>query len=87
MKFGILFVSHPDTSAEPYPHRDVHARVTREIQEADRLGYDIAWIAEHHFSNTYGILPDPFSYIAYLAPQTERFSPSPEGDGRGYLSP
>jgi alkanesulfonate monooxygenase SsuD/methylene tetrahydromethanopterin reductase-like flavin-dependent oxidoreductase (luciferase family) len=72
MKFGILFVSHPDISAEPYPHRGVHARVTREIQEADRLGYDTAWIAEHHFSNTYGILPDPFAYIAYLAPQTER---------------
>jgi len=72
MKFGILFVSHPDASAELYPHRDVHARVTREIQEADRLGYDIAWIAEHHFSNAYGILPDPFAYIAYLAPQTKR---------------
>ena len=72
MKFGILFVSHPDTTAEPYPHRDVHARVTREVKEADRLGYDTAWIAEHHFSNAYGILPDPFAYIAYLAPQTER---------------
>ncbi|MGB0555542.1 MAG: LLM class flavin-dependent oxidoreductase, partial [Alphaproteobacteria bacterium] len=52
MKFGILFTSHPDIKKEPYPHRDVHERVTRQIVEADRLGYDIAWIAEHHFSNT-----------------------------------
>ncbi len=29
MKFGILFTSHPNTDTEPYPHRDVHARVTR----------------------------------------------------------
>lgn len=71
MKFGILFTSHPDIDKEPYPHRGVHERVTREIIEADRLGYDIAWIAEHHFSNRYGILPDPFAYAAYLADKTE----------------
>ena len=71
MKFGVLFTSHPHTDLEPYPHRDVHARTTAEILEADRLGYDIAWIAEHHFSNGYGILPDPFTYIGYLAAQTE----------------
>ena len=61
MKFGILFTSHPNAETEPYPHRDVHARVTREIQEADALGYDTAWIAERHFSDEDGILPDPFA--------------------------
>lgn len=74
MKFGILFTSHPDISVEAYPHRDVHERVTRAVIEADRLGYDIAWIAEHHFSNKYGILPDPFVYVAYLAAKTERIA-------------
>ena len=72
MKFGILFTSHPNVDREPYPHRDVHARVTSEIVEADRLGFDTAWIAEHHFSNTYGILPDPFSYMGYLSAKTEQ---------------
>lgn len=72
MKFGILFTSHPNIDREPYPHRDVHARVTAEIVEADRLGYDTAWIAEHHFSNQYGILPDPFSYMGYLSAKTEQ---------------
>ncbi len=72
MRFGILFTSHPNIDTEPYPHRDVHARVTAEVIEADRLGFDTAWIAEHHFSNTYGILPDPFAYMAYLAAQTKR---------------
>ncbi len=72
MKFGILFTSHPDIENEPYPHRAVHARVTAQILEADRLGYDTAWLAEHHYSNKYGIMPDPFAYIGYLAAQTER---------------
>lgn len=77
MKFGILFTSHPDPEAEPYPHRDVHARVTREVEAADRLGFDHAWIAEHHFSNTYGILPDPFAYCGYLAARTTRIMLGP----------
>jgi len=72
MEFGILFTSHPNIEAEPYPHRDVHARVTREILAADELGYDIAWIAEHHFSNQYGIMPDVFVYAGYLAALTQR---------------
>jgi alkanesulfonate monooxygenase SsuD/methylene tetrahydromethanopterin reductase-like flavin-dependent oxidoreductase (luciferase family) len=49
MEFGVLFTSHPNHATEPYPHRAVHARVTAEIQAADRLGYDTAWAAEHHF--------------------------------------
>ncbi len=72
MEFGILFTSHPNTEAEPYPHRDVHARVTQQVLRADELGYDYAWVAEHHFSNEYGIMPDVFVYAAYLAALTKR---------------
>jgi hypothetical protein len=42
MEFGILFTSHANMDKEPYPHRDVHARVTREIRRADELGFDTA---------------------------------------------
>jgi alkanesulfonate monooxygenase SsuD/methylene tetrahydromethanopterin reductase-like flavin-dependent oxidoreductase (luciferase family) len=72
MEVGILFTSHPNHATEPYPHRDVHARVTAEIRAADTLGYDTAWVAEHHFSNQYGIMPDVFTYLGYLAGQTSR---------------
>lgn len=71
MQFGILFTSQPNLDIDAYPHQSVHARVTGEIKLADRLGYDVAWLAEHHFSNTYGIMPDVMTYAAYLAPQTE----------------
>lgn len=72
MEFGILFTSQPNTESEPYPHRDVHTRVTRQILRADELGYDYAWLAEHHFSNEYGIMPDVFVYAGYLAALTSR---------------
>ena len=72
MEFGIIFTSHPNAAAESYPHRDVHARVTKQIVRADELGYDYAWVAEHHFSNEYGIMPDVFVYAGYLAALTKR---------------
>jgi alkanesulfonate monooxygenase SsuD/methylene tetrahydromethanopterin reductase-like flavin-dependent oxidoreductase (luciferase family) len=72
MEFGILFTSHANEDAEPYPHRAVHARVTREIVRADELGFDYAWLAEHHFSDEYGIMPDVFVYAGYLAGLTKR---------------
>lgn len=72
MEFGILFTSHANEDTEPYPRRDVHARVTREIVRADQLGFDYAWLAEHHFSDEYGIMPDVFVYAGYIAAQTKR---------------
>lgn len=72
MKFGILFTSQPNPDTEKYPYRAVHQRVVEDVIEADRLGYDYAWIAEHHASNKYGIMPDPFMLIANLATQTKQ---------------
>jgi alkanesulfonate monooxygenase SsuD/methylene tetrahydromethanopterin reductase-like flavin-dependent oxidoreductase (luciferase family) len=74
MKFGIIELSQPDKDVEEYPYREVHERTTQEIIEADKAGYDYVWIAEHHASDGYGILPDPLTYIAYLAAQTERIT-------------
>ncbi len=74
MKFGIIELSQPDKEVEQYPYREIHERVTKEIIEADKAGYDYVWIAEHHASTGYGILPDPLTYIAYLASQTERIT-------------
>ena len=74
MKFGIIELSQPDKDVETYPYRSLHERVTEEIIEADRDGYDYVWIAEHHASDGYGILPDPLTYIAYLANLTERIT-------------
>ncbi|BBD98410.1 LLM class flavin-dependent oxidoreductase [Sphingobium amiense] len=71
MEFGVLFTSQPDINKDAYPYHDIHRQVTEMVVAVDRLGYDMAWIAEHHFSNMYGIMPDIFAYTAYLAAKTK----------------
>jgi len=57
-----------------------HAKVddTRFVREeleycvlAEELGFDSAWITEHHFTD-YSISPNPLMYLAYLAGRTKR---------------
>lgn len=72
MEFGVLFTSHPNPEREPYPHQGLHSRVTDEIVTAEKLGFDCAWLAEHHFSNEYGIMPDVWVYAGYLTALTSR---------------
>ena len=72
MEFGVLFTSQPDTETEKYPYQSLHERVTAEVVGAESLGYDCAWIAEHHFSTGYGVMPDVFVYAANLAAMTKR---------------
>ena len=45
MEAGILLTSYPDPKDEPYPHQAIHARVTQEVLEAEKLGFDCVWIA------------------------------------------
>jgi hypothetical protein len=72
VQVGILLTSHPDPKSEPYPYQAIHERVTRKVLEAEKLGFETVWIAEHHFSSTYGTLPDRFSYLVYLGAKTTR---------------
>jgi putative FMN-dependent luciferase-like monooxygenase len=39
---------------------------------AERLGYDVGWVAQHHFDVEEGGLPSPLVFLAWMAAQTER---------------
>jgi len=43
-----------------------------QIMHAERLGFDSAWIAQHHFHEDEGGLPAPFVFLAQVAAQTSR---------------
>jgi len=43
-----------------------------QIVHAERLGFDSAWIAQHHFHEDEGGLPAPFVFLAQVAAQTSR---------------
>src|SRR4026207_1371734 len=57
-----------DASLTP---RQVIADNTAMVKLADEVGFDIAWFAEHHFSN-YSICPSPLMMASYAAGMTRK---------------
>lgn len=45
---------------------------TAQIVQAERNGFDSAWIAQHHFHEAEGGLPAPFVFLAHVAAATSR---------------
>jgi alkanesulfonate monooxygenase SsuD/methylene tetrahydromethanopterin reductase-like flavin-dependent oxidoreductase (luciferase family) len=52
------------------------AETRREVQLAETLGFDIAWFAEHHFSN-YSITTSPLLLVSHMAAATSRIRLGP----------
>lgn len=48
------------------PQAEVYAETLRLFQTADELGFDTAWVAQHHFGH-HGGLPSPFVFFMALA--------------------
>lgn len=54
------------------PAQQRYRLATEQIRHAERLGFDSAWIAQHHFHEHEGGLPSPLVFLAHVAAQTER---------------
>ena len=52
------------------------ADTTEHVKLAEQIGFEIAWFAEHHFSN-YCLCPSPLTMCAYMAPQTKKIRLGP----------
>jgi len=64
--FNLMSMNHPgETPAE------VIAATRRNVQLAERLGFDAAWFAEHHFSNA-SVCCSPLLMAMHCAAVTER---------------
>jgi alkanesulfonate monooxygenase SsuD/methylene tetrahydromethanopterin reductase-like flavin-dependent oxidoreductase (luciferase family) len=71
MKFGAHIL--PTYTAEldgPVP--DYYGRLFDQIIECEKLGFDQAWVTEHHFGGYGGILPHPPTFLAAAAAKTSR---------------
>jgi limonene 1,2-monooxygenase len=67
LKFGTFMASfHCPVGQDPTA---AYERDLAVIQHMDRLGFDEAWIGEHH-SCGHELIPDPMVFIAWAAPQT-----------------
>lgn len=69
MKFGLF--SLMGLRDNPGGVAGVIADTTRMVTLAEDIGFDIAWFAEHHFTN-YSISVSPLMMAAFMAGKTER---------------
>ena len=58
------------------PPQRVFAEHIEQVRQADRMGFEIAWFAEHHFSN-YCICPSPLLMAARCAGETQNIKLAP----------
>jgi len=54
-----------DTTAE-----ERYRFAVEQIQAAERVGFDSAWVAQHHFHRAEGGLPSPLVFLSYVAAVT-----------------
>jgi putative FMN-dependent luciferase-like monooxygenase len=54
------------------PAAERYRLATQQIVHAEALGYDAAWVAQHHFHEHEGGLPSPFVFLGHLAALTSR---------------
>ena len=69
MQFGVFYqipCSEGQTPAGRY------ADAMAQVQLADQLGYDMAWLAELHFARRFSVMPAPLLMASALSQTTER---------------
>jgi len=74
MHFGLFSLMTQRDKAKPA--RQVYAEMVEHVKLAEQMGFEIAWFAEHHFSN-YCLCPSPLAMCTYMAPQTSRIKLGP----------
>jgi alkanesulfonate monooxygenase SsuD/methylene tetrahydromethanopterin reductase-like flavin-dependent oxidoreductase (luciferase family) len=71
MKFGIhMLPTYTPELDGPVP--DYYGRLFEQVIECEKLGFDQAWVTEHHFGGYGGILPHPPTFLSALAGKTSR---------------
>lgn len=69
MRFGAFFLMD---QLRDDPERQTFEDVVRQAVLADELGYDVVWLAEHHFNPDYGRCPNPLMMAVKIGERTKR---------------
>jgi natural product biosynthesis luciferase-like monooxygenase protein len=71
MRFGLHYLNTYVAEADgPVPQ--LYGHLTQQIQEAEALGFDDAWVTEHHFHEFGGQISQPPVFLAAVAAATRR---------------
>lgn len=71
MKFGIGYYSLQSPPFRPRSHKELYSEMLDEISTADQMGFDSAWLTEHHFLND-GYCPSSLVTGAAIAARTKK---------------
>ncbi len=72
MKFGLFFEHQVPRPWAEGDDRRVLTEALEQIELADRLGFDCAWLVEHHFLEEYSHSSAPELFLAAASQRTER---------------
>ena len=71
MKFGIGYYSLQSPSHNPREHKDLYSEMLEEIVAAEDLGFESAWLTEHHLLDD-GYCPSLLVTAAAIAARTKK---------------
>jgi alkanesulfonate monooxygenase SsuD/methylene tetrahydromethanopterin reductase-like flavin-dependent oxidoreductase (luciferase family) len=72
MKFGVFYELQLARPWEPDSEWRLYHNALDELELADRLGYDYAWVVEHHFLEEYSHSSAPEVFLAAASQRTTR---------------
>src|SRR5258708_27790486 len=84
MKFGIFYELQLPRPWQGGDELKLYQNALTQLEIADRLGYDHAWVVEHHFLEEYSHSPSPESFLAAASQPTKNI---PLGHGMFQLTP
>jgi len=67
--FRLGFLTHLEGTDAP---RRIYQETLELFVAADQLGFDVVWVAQHHFKERAGCLPSPFPFLAAAAERTRQ---------------
>jgi probable F420-dependent oxidoreductase len=70
MKFGVGYYSLQSHPHRPRPHEELYEEMLKEISAADEMGFNSAWLTEHHFLSD-GYCPSLLIAAAAIAARTK----------------
>src|SRR5262245_7429185 len=72
MKFGIFYELQLPRPWTPNGERKLYQDALTQVELADRLGYDYAWMVEHHFLEEYSHCPSPEAFLGAASQRTRK---------------
>jgi alkanesulfonate monooxygenase SsuD/methylene tetrahydromethanopterin reductase-like flavin-dependent oxidoreductase (luciferase family) len=72
MKFGIFYELQLPRPWTPHGELKLYQDALAQVELADRLGYDYAWMVEHHFLEEYSHCPSPEAFLGAASQRTRQ---------------